>query len=37
MLDMTLIRGFYDLDLLNSHLCFHSFESLKNSKEDSRG
>ena len=33
MLDMTLTRGFYDPELVNAPRCFHSFESLKNSKK----
>ena len=37
MLDKALIRGFYEPELVHARWCFHSLESLKNSKEDSKG
>ena len=37
MLDKALICGFYELELVNAQRCFDSFESRKNSKEDSMG
>ena len=37
MLDMSLIRGFYEPDLVYAHCCFHSFESLKTMKKNLGG
>ena len=33
MLDMSLICGFYEPELVDAHRCFHSFESLKTHKK----
>ena len=33
MLDMSLIRGFYEPELVDTCWCFHSFESLKTAKK----
>ena len=33
MLDKELIRGFYELELVDARWCFHSFESLKTPKK----
>ena len=37
MLDMSLIRGFYELELVDAHWYFHSFESLKTAKKTLEG
>ena len=36
-LDMSLICGFYNPELVNVCQCFHGFEFLEKSKEDFRG
>ena len=37
MLDMSLIRGFYDPELVDARWCFHSFESQKMPKKNIGG